>query len=235
MGMVEDFQVYIDSVGLLQNTPNPGTTCASGNGLLYTGLGVALLSKLGDRTLFPTFTQALSTCEKWQGMYVRHPLDSDQEAGDDYYGIGVASKLIGTAHAARILERGRTLPFRALGVPFSYYYANTDQDSGFNLQAWLGRFPALVAHWQYCAGETPALSSEVFHAGAIAFSSWPNEDAPTISWLMLQVAPRTPLHLLARDHFYARLYAKYPNGMKDVFTKTFGPDHPLSKYSDSNS
>jgi hypothetical protein len=234
MALEQDFLEYVDSVGLVQNKKHPGDECASGNGLLYTGVAAVILHDRDVLDAFsPLFTSALATCEKWPGLYIRHPKCADQEAGDDYYGIGAASYYLASGAAQRVLSRGTRFPFRYCGViPLPFYYPNENQDPAhFDSRAWLGRFPALIAHLRYSAGYHPGLFAGLIHALSIAFSPWRNEDEPILSWLMIRVAyPQSWAVRLASKWFQRRLLKKYPRGMKDVFTRYFGEAHPIAQH-----
>lgn len=235
MSAALDFESFQDSIGLIQPREGAGKdgSCASGNGLLYTGEACAVMGSDEISYFRNSFASALNACERYPGLFLRHPKCTDQESVDDYVGIGAASYFLASGHAERVLERGNRFPFLLFGVlPLRFYYANEGQSS-FDLRAWLGRFPALIAHLRYAAGQPPGFIPSLVHALSIAFSPWKNEDEPILSWLMLRVAEnQSGPARMAGKIFRARLVHKYMDGgMKQVFSLYLGnPNHPIAKY-----
>lgn len=225
---------YTDSVGLLQNKTTPPGTVASGNGVLTTGLAVVLLHRLGALEPYRSlFEPALAGCEREPGLLIRHPLwPEDQESSDDYVGYGAGSYFLGLKLAARVLERGRKVRFKWLGIPLPFYLDNErgNDAAGIDWRAFIGRFFSTTAHLQFSDEEAPGPIDQILHAATIAALPWKNEDEPTLSWLLHEVAVKqSTLVALAGIVFQFRLRRKYPRGMVDVFTKTYGADHPLTQ------
>lgn len=224
---------YTDSVGLLQNKTTPPGTVASGNGILSTALAVTLLHRLEALDPFRSlFGPALASCEREPGLLMRHPLwPEDQESSDDYVGYGAGSYFLKLGGAARVLKRGREQRFRWYGIPVPFYLDNErTNDEKPDARAFIGRFIATTAHLQFSAGEAPGPIDQILHAATIAAQPWKNEDEPTLSWLMIQVArEQSSLVALSNGIFEMRLRRKYPGGMADVFGITYGKDHPLTQ------
>lgn len=58
-----------------------------------------------------------------------------------------------------------------------------------------------------------------------------DSDSRRLCWSLIQaVSPFSWLCRLAAKIWTIRLYKHYPNGMRDVMTTYFGPNHPIAKY-----
>lgn len=230
----EDLLRYTDSVGLLQNKTTPPGTVASGNGVLVTGLAVALLHRLEALDPYRSlFGPALGACEREPGLLMRHPLwPEDQESSDDYVGLGAGSYFLKLGIAARVLARGRKHRFKWLGIPLPFYLDNErgNDAQGIDWRAFIGRFFSTTAHLQFSDEETPGPIDQILHAATIAALPWKNEDEPTLSWLMCEVAAKqSMLVALASLVLRLRIYLKYRGGMAKIFAITYGAEHPLTQ------
>lgn len=242
MAFLDELKDYIDQYGLVQNRIPNAKGWTSGNGLLFTGEASIIASALGEWNcvVADRFFHALVLCQVASGVYERIPGNRDQEGPDDYFGIGATAFYLNTycaGHfpnlAAESLAYGRKNPYKWHHIPLRYYFPNAHQTE-FDVSAWMGRFPALIAHLQFAAGENPALWKKIWWCVSIMIAHkqpTDNKDARILSWVMIHVmAKRSWLCNKAAAFFYKRLYTQYIGGMKQVFSEYFGADHPIAKY-----
>jgi hypothetical protein len=222
-----DWDSYRDDNGFISGVKNP-TGGSSGNAVLFAAEEKILRAKLKDwsadqqESLF----RIISTeCMLWRGLLFRlPPFRQDQEGLDDY--IGAAS--IDPRLAQDILSWGREhryRPFKWLSL--SYYYCNTADET--KLEAWFGRYPALIAHIQWAAGEVPPLWRRLWWFFSVAFSgSKDNQDPWILNWIMIETAgSRTCLNRLASAIYRWRLERAYV-GLAHVFARYFNDaNHPM--------
>lgn len=254
-----DFALYTDPNGLLQLHPHP-SIMDSQNGILFTGHKMLIYSQLGilnadDQS---EFESAMSTCQVpgQPGLYNRWQGNAAQEGPDDYIGIVGGSVACGSGIASQILAYGYSQVVKAgdllkllyptpnawqqalitlLGWVSLRYNWNNQNPGQPSLSAWLGRQPAIVAHMQWGAGQTPALWRRlVWFVGMVFFADWkdPSSTTPKIlNWQFINVAKNKGwLEGWAAKIWYQNLAKNYPNGMKDIMTIYFGADHPCAKW-----
>jgi hypothetical protein len=223
MSLQENLSAYTDSFGLVQNRlPSPGDGWTSGNGLLFTGEAVCALAQAKELSdsLRPQYAKAVRNCAVVPGLYRRHPALVDQEGPDDYIGLGAVASLCDVTIAEEILKYGQA----------NLWCMNNVTIGKKTLQSWLGRFPALICHLKFAAGQNPPLWQKIYWTAIVAFQPWNGLDEPILSWLLCEVAKgKSRICDLASKYFYRRLYKKYANGIHDVLVAYFGAEHPLAK------
>lgn len=226
MTLREELADYTDAYGLVHPNKNPGPNNWSGNGLLFTAEALMLIYKDSPPSVEEQreIERIYNSCEaEAMGLYRRHPVAflRDQEAIDDYIGIGAAAYITGTGMAVEVLEYGR-----------AHHWLMNNVDGKWNWSAWLGRFPAMICHLEFAAGGRSSLWKRLWWALTVAFQPWSSESDPILSWLMVTVcAKRSFVCSLATDHFYRRLKKRYPGKMRQVFEIYFNStDHPIAKF-----
>lgn len=231
MGLRDEIESYRDMDGLVAPKRTfPGQRNASGNGILYTAEYFLLLDLRGE-LLHPKdpadFMAVLLSCQNEPGLFNRSPVHPDQEAPDDYLGLVLASEVLRLPYAMDIWAYGDR----------NHFVYNNVRPGKFTWTAWFGRMPQVVAHFQWCAGFTPALWRRLWWCGAVAtagFRGKGGEDAWILSWLLTRIIEREhvgdSLERMAIKIWRWRLKRAYPGGMKGVFSRYFGPEHPIAKY-----
>lgn len=195
------------------------------------------------------------------GQWASH----DEEGPDDHIGLAAMSWAFGLPYAERLLEYGRThtaklgqltdlaehevlsTDWRWLvpglhrllswfnadkALPYNY---STNDPQVVTRDSWLGRFPAVIAHFHWAADETPAWYLRLYWAfqiGVIAPRAKSSDcDAWILSWLLIYVmAGRSWLGRWAARRWFAALDKNFKGGMNEVFATYFGPEHPTAKY-----
>lgn len=228
---------FIDGDGLI--TPRPCLALehnVSGNGLLYTA--EYLIWMIYAKEYQPVIDRAYwfsvaGECLVEPGLLKRSPTHPDQQGPDDYIGAAAASYFIDQGLLAKtILEYGRTHPARWKGLPVHYVYNNV-KPGEFSSSAWLGRQPALIAHLQFCAGETPALWRQLAWAAAILMAKPESQDDWVLSSLLVMVAgDRTWVTRQASRRWKENFKQAWPGGLKQVLTAYFNLQeaHPLATW-----
>lgn len=227
LGKQLDWESYRDKLGFISGTRNPEGS--SGNAVLFAAEEAILRRKLDDWSGSVTLVQSIrACCEIERGLLKRpHPFSQDQESLDDY--IGLAAIDPGLAREALAYGRAhfyRPLPF--LKLAYQYSMRNEEKD----VIAWLGRFPAMIAHLQFAAGETPPLWRRLWWTASIAMSGKPDQQDPWIlSWVMLETNAKGDSFLadVAHGFWRWRLERAYPKGLSEVFRKYFNDEaHPIA-------
>lgn len=193
------------------------------------------------------------------------PFWMDQEGPDDYIGLismAAADRALpyardflfwGRNHSTPLRHAlradGRPLLERLIGWvrlkfvfnnlnPWLLAYVDRDKRLRSNWTAWLGRFPQIIAHAQFAAGERPNL----FRRIAWAFSVWEcgrwfdkdGTDPWILTWHLVRTfresAQDSILCELACASYHQRLFKKWPGGLSSVFAQYFGWPHPLTKW-----
>lgn len=232
----KEFSEYRDPYGLIQPYKNPGTG-ASGNGVLYTAEYIAVLweNKLLNDNDEVEFLDSMWNCEVCPGLIKRSPTNGDQEGPDDYIGITAASWMLSgftQCIAENILEYGEKNNWVYNNVKPG---TNEDWDGKFNASAQMGRFPAMICHFYWCAKKTPPMWRQVWWVLALLWATAQpakNHDNWILSWFMVQVAKGKNWFCdCAISIFEFQLKRLFPGGMKQLFSEYFqNPEHPISKY-----
>lgn len=256
MSIHDDFAAYHDPSGLLHGQRAP--TASSGNCALFTAEEAWTLRARGElRTEDKQrITQGIADqCEipGSRGLFRRSiAFQFDQEGPDDYVGLASLSAAFPCDYAQAILAWGRAHFYRPkvrgwqLPIKLPYYYrAAEPRDVSDDVGAWLGRQPALIAHFKLCAGERLSLFDQLAWAFAVsttgAFGPGPRQeggqDSWALSWVLVQAARAqgpTTIQRAAISCFYRALAKAWPSipgpgGMRAVFAQYFGdPMHPLA-------
>lgn len=245
MSIRDDFAAY-SIRGLVSGNRSPGVV--SGNALLFSAEKLFVLEQNGELTYQDKldFINAVKEeCEVRPGLYRRsRDFNSDQEGPDDYVGLTAASALIGSDIASSVLEYGKSHSFPGLPSWVDYYYCNVpNPTTNERFEAYLGRQPQLIAHFQYCNKERPALWRRLWWAVTVATtgmfskglpSAPGNQDAYILSWLLIKgftlSGQKSWLCSLASKLFAHKLKKQW-GSMKNVFACYFqNPDHPIAKW-----
>jgi hypothetical protein len=215
---------YVDSNGLVSG--RAGET--SGNGIMFSAEWVLILFgqdelRAGLNSLYGLKEIVNDKLTIKPGLYRRAPIgqpySTDVNRWDDYVALARASAI----HAADIVKYGEEHDwyFAPPGLPF-------------DINAWFGRSPSIVAHFYWCAGLKPPLWQRLIWAWAIATSGWftpQSQDAWRLSYLMIQAAPDLWPEAWAKEIWKWRFKKHWPGGMRAVRAAYFGdPNHPLSVY-----
>jgi hypothetical protein len=214
-----EWDEYRDPIGFMSGPKHP--TGSSGNGILFSAEERLLRLRLGtwnDILQKALEYQVSSHCERKSGLLMRPPpFSQDQESLDDY--IAYASISPNLAGAA--LRYGRRNYFRPkwfgglLALSYHYSLVGDEQD----VAAWLGRFPAVIAHFQWSADESPWLWRRLWWFISIVLSGSKNNQDPWIlSFVMLETeGGRTWLGVLAGWIYRWRLKRAY-GSLANVFS-----------------
>lgn len=238
-----DLAKFEDKWGLTQ----PWEEGSSGNGILYTAHRVLLLSELGLLTQQEKrrASESLNHCEVENGLIRRSPSNPDQEGPDDQFGALTISYFTdGGAFARRWLKYGRTSGPKFLGdrIPFWFsnvspgeirYPAHDPKAGNINWSAFMLRFPALIAHAKWAAGETPNPFEQLYWAASL-LKRRPkgDQDGWVMSYHMVAVAgDQNVLTRFCAKIFRRRFFAYYPAGMGELLGDYFkNRFHPLAQH-----
>lgn len=231
-----DYAPHFDEYGLMR---------PEGNCLLFTAQYACLLKRKGymDPETRDALVFAVHDCQvdPPMGLYQRHPVAfvGDQEGPDDYIGLGAIVYACSVPSIAQeILDFGRCCHYRPFWpLKLKYYYPNhIPYQTAPNVCAWLGRFPAVIAHLQWAAGEVPSLWRRLWWAGTVALTGCfgpdydkdGGQDAWILSFMLCEVAPDRVLERWAKGVFRKRLLKVWGDGgMRAVFARYFRDDrHP---------
>jgi hypothetical protein len=199
---------YKQTTGLVSNVVSIGQHRTCDNGPLFTAEYIILLHLVNESTFKDDVLFDLDIHDCSKGGYLhRAPDDTSPDAPDDHHGVLAAYNVLGLKP-----------PFK---VPFS-----------------LWRQPQILALWFmaqrnlfYRIIATPLIAySALVIATSCIGDPTSDTDGRILSWCLLKGLERSWLCQLGGWFWKRRLMSDYPNGMKDVFTIYFGPDHPLSKY-----
>lgn len=241
MGIIESFKPYKDKFGLISPDGNP-----SGNGLVYTA---AYLQTLKDHNEIPlgelmSAYDVVMSCYERTGLLKRNPEHRDQEGPDDYIAIGLLSVLVGGVGgviAKSVLAYGRANIQHIGPIKFRYVYNNEcpgtfmTRDMGTNWSAWMGRFPALICHLEFAAGEQPNLFNRLAWIAAVmkaCTASAKNQDSWTQTKMMCDVARgQGPVIDKVIKYFEYKLSQTFVCGIGQCWGQYFqNPEHPLAKW-----
>ena len=227
--VLAEFNEYLDSEGLMND--RPGKCAPSGNALLFTAEAFLIQLFLGVTRAYPVVAAAERLAS---GRFVRPGWEQDQEGPDDYIGLAAFSRHSDPTIAQRILAYGRSHFFKWGPLKFRYQYDTTGKEPN-SVEAWFGRFPAVIAALEWAAGETPPMWRRLWLALSAALTPGAEgQDTWILSWLCLECLRRTQMCWFERwaiKTYMRRLYKYHPGGLKEVFTQYFGSDkHPITKY-----
>lgn len=196
---------YIDEWGLVTNK-----TGRSGNAALFSSEYLAAGGKLE--------LAGIIRCEVISGLFIQHPVHfrADQNSPDNLTGLGYIAWRLDPTIAARILKHLRENHF--------FYVTEIGVDG---LRAWFGRFPALIAHLQWAAGEKPNFLMRLAWCVSVGFKLDKTvHDSWILSWLLTLVAgDRGWMERWATRRFWKKF--PWPS-MADCLAEYFGGDenHP---------
>lgn len=239
--MRDAFGRYCDANGLIGLDANPGVNIADGNGVLFTSEALVFLHRAGkvndaDRQRLVTLVRSL---QAKPGVINRNPpagFHETQEGWDDYIGLTVASRLLGDdaqTLAREVLVHGQN------SFP-PWFYNNErenlrDHTGELNIRATFGRAPWYIAHFYWCAGETPPEHLQVAWAACVgSYGSDPEDFGGWIlQWLMIQALP-DDAPLLCRSAARAwmkRFRTRFPEGIRGAMAGYFrDQNHPLIQF-----
>lgn len=223
MGIREDYAPFIDSQGYVSDYPGP-TLYSSGNLLRYTSEYYIALHQSGEITPADVakFISLVEAC--WgsePGLLRRYPGYKDQESPDDYYLIVAAAKIIGaTEIAKKILDYGKRHHWNYNNYPERV-------PTWRNTSAWFWRMPWLIAHFHFCADETPACFLNYFWKKYVEHQSGPDKDPWALSYSLVLTAPESDDRKASKKQWLDSLHKSYPGGIPQVMAGAFikGP-HP---------
>lgn len=235
----EDFAAY-ESRGYVTGTRGPRHP--AGNSLLYTAEKYFALHRAGAlrKSDQAVFEDLVAICKTEPGVLRRtpagYPFAWDVEGHDDYIGVMAASQLLGTSDALQILHHGEETKYVTGPIEWPFYYSIFDQEETTqDPRAWLGRFPATIAHFYYANNTNPPWINGLAWTFTIATAGLQDptaQDPWLLSWLMIQSRSNPGwLDRIAISYWRKRLKAAYPGGIGDVFARYFNDaGHPLAVY-----
>lgn len=204
-----------------------------GNGILYSSLYFLILKNWGELNAqdLVHVHDIYTKCKVLPGLIDRGKDNLSEEEQDDYYGLACASQITDPIIALDIYSYGKN---------HLWYFDNMQTARGWAkiklwFDLWFGRFPGFCAHIKFCAHEDPSLFDKCWWAfGMIcgALGSKANTSGRQLEWCMY-CAYSSQFHdsficSLAARFWKNRLWAKFPNGMGDVFAGYFYTTHPFA-------
>jgi len=216
VSLAGDYPYAADSSGLVSDKVDlMGTEFRSrstGNGLMYS----AELSHAFHKTnhLPGELMSGVMGCEIEPGHWSRHSglkrLKMPNQGPDDLYGVMLFSHLWDEEIAKRWLVEGRR----------KLFMINAREPGKWRWGSWWGRFPALVAHTQFAAGEIPSLPMLAWWVSALMLavdSPRKKQDNFAIGWAMAKVAEgKMPEIDRYVEIFRRKFKKKFPHGMGQV-------------------
>jgi hypothetical protein len=204
-----DWDSFRDSFGLLAGKPHPSES--ESNAVLFSACERVLRLRL--RTWGPVdqfrLAQALELAGIVQGGKLMRPVPwrQDEERPDDHIGIGAC----GAPGAARAV--------------LDYFDGHPVYLSAFKY-----RFPAIIAHLEWAAGERPSLWRRIYWMLSFLVSGGAGDQDPWVQgFLMLETAPESWQKRLAAGIYWARLKRAWPGGLAQVFSGYWSPEHPTAQ------
>lgn len=217
MSIRDEFAAYTNVDGFVSSHKSG----SSGNDLLFSSEAAVIRRKLGawDRSDEAKLNAAIANHAQIEpGLYGRPAWNQDQEQPDDYYGLVALSPFYARA-------------IRAYGQRHFWSFKTSSAAKWYEPMFW--RFPALICHAAWGAGEKPNAFLRLWWAASVAFSgSKTSQDPWILSWLLTEVAgDKGWLERLATRIYLFRLKAAC-GSLRAVFAAYFqDADHPISKYS----
>jgi hypothetical protein len=207
---VDEWKDYRDRYGLIHTEIVKNGEPSTGNGLLYTAYACVSMQLRNISYDKDQMAEAIRNSQVKPGLFGRGPSKlNDQNAHDDYRGLGAIAAICGLPHVANdILKYGRgpDQPSGAsvLGLnkvdfgPFGeevrqctsifYNYNNVTpgkytRDSW--LDSWFGRYPDLITHLKIASGnERPTAEELVVWAAWLVHSGATAKTGDTTPWLL---------------------------------------------------
>lgn len=237
----KDYAKYTDPNGLVSGERHPKV--GSGNAILFTAQAAFVLEAHGeDGTRLAELERAVvRECQLEPGLFRRGSNWTDQEGPDDYVGITFLSSLLDRKVAREVVAYGRAHRYRGLPLLPAFYFRNEEpRDVRDDVRAWLGRQPALLAHFEIAAGGKPNCFLRAAWAFAVGTSgAWTGQgaghhDGWILSRLLVETYRRAGWRSAVMDKacqvFFERLEKK-AGGMRAVFAAYFNDaEHPTSLY-----
>jgi hypothetical protein len=255
MGMREAIQPYLDKYGMVSGPINP--TSPSGNCIMFTSEWIIALreKKFSDAADNVWFSKNLELMSFAKGWYARtpfgEPFHDDPIAWDDLVGLATWSAGWNNAHAIELLNFLRNTEFKWGPFSLRYYYpagpkrvkkteegGEWELDDYHNVKRWIGRNPAMPAHFQFAAGLKPNFIRRLCWAVAIATSGFRNEqgqDPWRLSYLMIKARPRGRGICAVAEWIWKKRFRKaWPGGLRQCRAVYFGGEapHPLAVYAE---
>lgn len=165
----------------------------------------------------------------------------------DYVAVTAAACVVDYAIALGLLQYGQNTkveidPFLRL----KYFYNNLEPGKAFdsvetpgnkpriNWKAWLGRYPSIIAHFEFAAWKRPPLWRKIFWAAHLILASYGTEkhqERNLIAWLMVQTAlGKSRICDFAIRIWQKKFQSQYPQGIQYLVSNIFESSHPLAKY-----
>jgi hypothetical protein len=229
VGLREEIENYRQPDGLISPDLKPGPD-STGNGLLYFSLYHILLVRLGlsRPSDLDEFESVVRTCyvPGHVGLLRRSPTKTEeQESFDDYVAVMEAARVLNSRVRFEIYQYG----FSSQRL-INFIYNNLSPEA-FSWKAWLGRNPALVAHFRRCLGLTPSMFGFTWHYFSIVFSSVYNDSSCLQTWLKLQAAKDDSRLMEVEAQIWEwRLERFWKQGLKSVLEHHLGSEHALARY-----
>lgn len=230
MGVREDYQPYKTRLGFYTNTPGGNT----GNDLLFSAEAALVMMKHGVWTGDDTaeLDRAIYRHARTPAGFLQRPgWEQDQISLDDFIGVAAYSYKTNQLLAAAMYSYGQEHHFVWGPLQFRFHFSNTNDQSDYH--AWLGRFPALIAHIAWAAGRKPSWFQRIAWCLSVAFSGKPeDQDEWILNWLLIEVGgDKGWSERLATIIYHFRLQRAHPGGLAAVFARYFGSsEHPTAKH-----
>lgn len=204
-----------------------------GNAILYAGTYGVLFQKLfkeyRDADEHSSRIYAAAYVAAQPGIITRGPDKlNEPQTHDDYIGLCSLSNLGNGGVATVFYNYGKN-------HWWSFFRKGQSLKDWFNDQFW--RLPGVVQHIKLCASEKWNIFDSLWWALGVyasSFSSKDNSSGAILTWHMvtayLQSNEKHWLCDLAVAKWKAKIIAKYPNAMGDVFRIYYGIGHPFTKW-----
>lgn len=168
------------------------------------------------------------------GLYNRSFYKTDElQAFDDYIGLLTVSLFIDNGITAReVLVHGLKNNWNGIQI----WNWNNLEPYKVTFRTWFGRYLCFIPHLYYCS----KIKSSFFinFKWTIGFLlSLLNKKENTTEWIHTWFYFHASVDIdswivqSSRKLFLKVFIKKYPNGLRDLFNLSFGPEHPLTKYS----
>lgn len=214
---------------------------STGNGLLYTAYACVTMSMRRTAYNKDGIAEGVRQSQVKVGLFGRGPSKlNDQNAHDDYWGLGALAGICGFRHVAYDIlayGEGHDQPSGADAVglggdrfgPLSeqvrqcttiHYNYNNVSPGKFTPPSWFGRYPALITHLKLGAGEKPRPGEFAIWAASLIMSGKTAKEGDTnpwlLSWLQVLTYQLSQYHSPIADHavneWWKMLFARYPDG-----------------------
>jgi len=249
--IIEDYKPYIDINGFVQPDSQTNGPQISQNGVRFTSeyvIALALERKLNEEK--ERLKKVFKSVEQKPGLLMRTPENSGgYQSIDDTIGAITVSYLLGTDYASNFLKYGREkFPtendetdtnkervkmgrtifsiLKSFG-PVRWVYNNINPQK-FHISSYLGRFPQLIAHAMFAAGEPVPIWRQIWWSGSIIYSAFSKStDAKALAWQLVLVGRNKSILCDLVSCFWSYMLKKhYPNGIGGVLKKYWSRNHP---------